>query len=251
MNHQEQKALLYDAHHATYQQDLNYWQTLAYQYNGPVLELGCGTGRLLISMLRSGINITGLDNNPAMLAVLRRHLSSAELDQVHLVQSDMTDFDIPVQFGLIFCACNTFSTLNSSERTQTLIQIASHLKPDGCFAASLPNPSILISIADQDYPELEGDFRHPQTGNPVQVSSLTKIEKDQFILQWSYDHLLPDGKVEHTILETRQQILTKEIYLAELELAGLFIQNIWGDFDCSVYTPNSPTLIWEATKRPD
>lgn len=248
MNIQEQKALLYDAHHAKFRQDLRYWKTLAHQSIAPVLELGCGTGRVLISLLRSGVNITGLDNNAAMLAVLRNHLSPDELGHVQLLNSDMTGFEIPDRFGLIFCACNTFSTLNSFQRTQALNRVVSHLKPTGCFAASLPNPSLLTDIEEQDYPELEDDFYHPQTGNPVQVYSLMKIVDDQFILQWSYDHLLPDGKVERTILETKQQILSVETYLSELEAAGLMIQNIWGDFRRSTYTPDSPSLIWEAIK---
>ena len=70
---------------------------------GPILELGCGTGRVLIPMARQGCTITGLDLSPYMLAKCREKLESEPPEvqgRVNLVQASMTDFDLGQQYAL-------------------------------------------------------------------------------------------------------------------------------------------------------
>ena len=62
---------LYHAHHGQYQEDLPFWLKLANQQGGPVLELGCGTGRVLLPLARGGFQTVGLDNDLEMLRFLQ------------------------------------------------------------------------------------------------------------------------------------------------------------------------------------
>ena len=77
--------------------DLQFYLDQGRAAEGPILELGCGTGRVLIPMARQGCTITGLDLSPYMLAKCRQKLDSEPSEvqgRVNLVQSSMTDFDL-------------------------------------------------------------------------------------------------------------------------------------------------------------
>ena len=91
-------AEFYD-HVAPYREraDVAFFVEMAQAAGGPVLEIGCGTGRVLIPTARAGIEIVGLDLSPSMPAVCRSNLAqeSAETQaRVRLVEGDMRDFDL-------------------------------------------------------------------------------------------------------------------------------------------------------------
>src|SRR5262252_8922282 len=76
------------------------------QKGGPVLELACGSGRLTIPIAKSGVDITGADLSPTMLATARDKAAAAGA-KIEFIQSDMCDFALPKRFSLIFIAGNT------------------------------------------------------------------------------------------------------------------------------------------------
>lgn len=87
--------------------DLEFYLELAKVAPGPALELGCGTGRLVIPLAREGIDITGLDLSAPMLAHANRALAREPLEtrtRAAFVEGDMTRFHLGREFGLIFIA---------------------------------------------------------------------------------------------------------------------------------------------------
>src|ERR1700757_1413082 len=85
-------------------QDIPFYCTAARQYGDPVLELGCGTGRITLAIAEAGGRITGLDISERMLqqaAVKRAALPKEARERVHLAQADMTRFDLGVKFRTI------------------------------------------------------------------------------------------------------------------------------------------------------
>ena len=76
---------LYHAHHSRHLEDLPFWHWLAMNYPGPILELGCGTGRVLLSLVKSGQLLVGLDRDHAMLAFLQEQLAPPDSALVHLI----------------------------------------------------------------------------------------------------------------------------------------------------------------------
>jgi SAM-dependent methyltransferase len=80
--------------------DVPFWRNLALQAGGPVLELGCGTGRISIPLARAGVALTGIDRSPAMLAYAQGRLRRARLaGRVHLVQGDIRSLPFPSATG--------------------------------------------------------------------------------------------------------------------------------------------------------
>ncbi len=240
------RPLSHHEHHRLYEADLPYWLNLARRAGSPVLELGCGTGRVTLPLANAGYEVYGLDNDPEMLAFLQQQLSPET--PIHLINSDLTAFTLPLQFPLILLPCNTYSTLTEPQRVSALSCIAAHLTAQGTVAFSIPSPVILADLADDDEPELEETFVHPKTGNPVQVSSAWENQPEGVTVSWFYDHLLPDGKVERDFVQVTHRLLNLDDLTSELEKAG-FEYDLYGDFDKHEFQEDNDMLLVEAVKK--
>jgi SAM-dependent methyltransferase len=234
---------LYQAHHGLHNEDLPFWLELAGRQKGPILELGCGTGRVLIALAGAGYASYGLDSDAGMLATLQHQARSDAASGCSVFQADMAAYHLAQAFALILLPCNTLSTLPAETRRTAFALIRHHLSPKGLFAASLPNPALLARLPRRAAADIEEIFSHPVDGEPVQVSSTWQRSAEYFTITWHYDHLLPDGRVERLTAQACHTMLPVEGYTDELGQAGLKIEALYGDFDQSSYTENSPNLI--------
>jgi SAM-dependent methyltransferase len=108
--------------------------------SGPVLELGCGTGRLALPISAAGHRVVALDASTAMLDRLRAKPGAGALD---IRLADMATFDLTdrAPFGLVLCAFNTFFNLATSAlQEQSLYRIAGHLAPGGRLVLECVEP---------------------------------------------------------------------------------------------------------------
>jgi SAM-dependent methyltransferase len=234
---------LYHAHHSLYLEDLPFWLDLAAQAGDPVLELGCGTGRVLIPLAVAGYQTVGLDHDLSMLKFLHTNIGPEIQHEPRLLAADIAEYNLTAQFPLIILPCNTFSMLSHDHRKACLRCVLRHLRQDGIFAVCLPNPELLIRLPNRSMTELEDEFIHPHTGNPVQVSSSWKRTKNTFNVTWNYDHLLPDGTVDRLTVNAIHQLTPLKTYVGDIEYAGLMVRELYGDFDRSAFTVDSPHLI--------
>lgn len=242
-------AELYHAHHRLYREDIPFWEALAAQQGGPILELGCGTGRVLLALAQAGHAVHGLDNDPDALAVLENRINRRNVANVAYYQADMTNFSFKTPFALIILPCNTYSTLSSQQRLATLARVQQHLAPGGIFAASMLNPMRLSDLPERGEPELEETFAHPRSGNPVQVSSAWQRVDGCVQVYWHYDHLLPDGQVERSTATQQHGLASVDDYQNEISAAGFELKDRYGDFERAAYSSNSPYYIFVAAPK--
>ncbi len=235
-------AELYHAHHSRYTEDLPFWLDLAAQSGDPVLELGCGTGRVLMPLAQANYHCVGIDHDLTMLQFFRARIGGIT-PHPWFFAADITRFSLSMLFPLIILPCNTYSSLRKNDRLASLERIYRHLKPGGCFAVSIPNPATLADLPARSDSQLEDEFLHPQTGNPVQVSSSWRRTKETFQVTWTYDHLFPDGRVERFTAQTFHQLTPADEYLKEIRDNELEAIELYGNFDRSPYTQKSPFLI--------
>ena len=125
--------------------DVTFWLSMAAAVpHGPILELACGTGRVLLPMARAGSEVVGLDLSPVMLERCKAHLRKepAEVrDRVALVQGDMTSFDLGRKVGAVFCPFNSFHHLRSADaQLACLARCHAHLPSQGLLVLDLFNP---------------------------------------------------------------------------------------------------------------
>src|SRR5215471_20798239 len=121
MSHDEyaSAAELYD-HVTTYteRRDVRFYVDEAVAAQGMVLEIGCGTGRVLLPTARAGVEIVGLDASPAMLAICGDRIAREPADvraRVTLIEGDMRAFDLEARFALVTIPFRPFQHLVSAD----------------------------------------------------------------------------------------------------------------------------------------
>lgn len=235
--------VLYHTHHSLRSEDIPFWRDLAIQSGGPVLELGCGTGRILLRHVKDNLQVTGLDNDPRMLQFLNRMVPPTLAHLVDVVEMDMRAFDLGRKFSLITLPCNTVSTFSSDDRRLVFKRARRHLDPNGVFAFSMPNPLLLADLPEIGEEELEDEFNHPATGHPVNVYSSWRRIEDQITFYWRYDHVYPDERVTHAEHSTVHYLDPPQTYIAELKACGLRPVTAYGDFYRSNFEPEASYFV--------
>jgi SAM-dependent methyltransferase len=121
--------------------DVAFWRTLALQAGGPVLELGCGTGRIALPLGRAGVTVVGLDRSLAMLDRARRRVRRARLaDHIHLVRADIRHlpFAATRPFPLVMAPYGVLqSLLRERDLAATLASVRDVLPRGGTFGLEL------------------------------------------------------------------------------------------------------------------
>ena len=123
----------HDLECGVYAEDLRLWRELA--GDGPVLDLGCGTGRVAIDLATRGVPVVGLDHDPALLAALAARAKGLP---VETVCADARAFDLGRRFGVVLAPMQTVQLLGGpSGRADFLRCARAHLEPGGLFALAL------------------------------------------------------------------------------------------------------------------
>ncbi len=235
--------LIYHTHQCLHSEDLPFWLELARKQSGPVLEFGCGSGRVASYLSAAGFQVVGLDNNYEMLAFIRRNSSIEWNERITIIQSDFTRFHLAARFKLIIMPCNTYSTLSQPHRLEVLSQIRRHLLPTGTFALQITNPSLLIGLPKNGETEIEDVFTLPFSGDAIQVSSSWKRTPKELAINWYYDQLLTNGKIIRSKLSLSHTLESPQVYRDEISKQGLHILQELGDYDFSPYQDDSPVWI--------
>jgi SAM-dependent methyltransferase len=133
-------AVWHDVECAAYMADLELWRELADAASGPVLDLGCGTGRVALDLAARGHEVTGIDSDPDLIEVLHARARAREL-RIEAAAADARSFDLDRQFTLVVSPMQVVQLLGGAEgRARMLAAVRRHLQPGGLFAAALANP---------------------------------------------------------------------------------------------------------------
>jgi len=240
--------ILFHAHQSLHSSDVPFWIDLAARTGGPILELGCGTGRILLRLAKDGHAVTGLDNDPLMLQYLRDSVPIQFSQLVQVIEADMRSFQMEEQFPLVFVPCNTYSTFSAQDRLKILRCSLTHLTPGGSFAFSIPNPALLAGQEPFGEPELEDTFPHPISGQPVEVVSSWIMADKRITFTFQYEHRLTGGEIIRNEHSTTHYLDSPQTYLSELRSAGLRPTNAFGDFDFSKAEKDSLYIIMLAER---
>ena len=116
-----------------HREEIEFWAQSIEESGGPALELGSGTGRVLVPLLERGLEVVGIDTSPAMTA---RCIAACEAKglkpEIHA--QSMLEFDLPREFGLIFLDSGGLGLVISDQDIETLFErVMSHLRPGGLF----------------------------------------------------------------------------------------------------------------------
>lgn len=239
------------------EKDIPFFVDMARTFGGPVLEIGCGSGRVLVPTARAEIEIVGLDLSDAMLEKCREKLSSEPEDvqnRVELLKADMRSFDLGRTFKLITTPFRPFQHLTTVEdQIKCLNAIHRHLNDNGRFILDIFNPSIPY-LADETRKEEWGEMPEFEMADGRKVLVRNRVPGLDFANQvidceMIYYVTYPDGKKERLVHSFQMRYIFR--FEAEHMLAncGFEIENLYGDFDKSPFGSIYPgELIFVARK---
>jgi len=222
--------------------DVRFYSELALERSGPVLELGCGTGRVLLELTRRGLECVGLDSSRTMLERLRERAGALS---PALVLGRMQDFDLsPRRFQLVYAAFRPFQHLYTvDEQLSCLRTVRNHLEPGGRFAFDVFNPK-LDQVGKLMEPEVS-DLRFQQGGcDVVRYVSLRRDPVRQMVEALMRFETHQCGQVIKNETELiRMRWFTR--YELEHLMARAGYENvvIYGDFEGSAVEQGSPELV--------
>ena len=246
-------ARFYDADYRFYDEDIDLVAELARQAGGDVLELGCGTGRVLVPVAAAGCPVTGVDASPALLDIARRKLETAGVAaRAELLEQDLRTFDAgAARFSFAYCVSNTLMHLTSAaDQVRVLRQAHRHLQPGGTLLLALFNPDVPRLVEVAGLQELADRWTDAASGAEVikwcvrNVDWTAQIQDTLFI----YEEIFADGRVQRTLCPFPLRFLWR--HEAELMLArsGFDVDAVWGSFDGDPYDAASENLILLARK---
>jgi SAM-dependent methyltransferase len=210
-------AALYDLLFTGFDYGIAYYLEQAQHASGPVLDLCCGTGRVLLPLLQAGVDADGVDGFPAMLEAAERKTRAAGFAP-RLYPQDMRAFRTERQYALVIIPFNSFiHNLTAADQVATLRTCREHLLPGGklTFDVFFPGPDYCAQ--PQDEPELELELTLPETGNRLQAYDLRTLDQVEQIQHSENEirELAPTGEV---IGSRRTQTTIRWIYKQEMEL---------------------------------
>jgi len=239
-------------------QDVGFFVETARAAGSPVLELACGTGRVLLPIARAGIRITGLDLSPSMLAVCRGRLElePPEIQAgVHLAEGDMRNFDFSRRFTLILIPFRSFQHLLTVEEQLACLRCCHrHLVERGRLTLDLFNPCLpylydkrFLSVRESE-PEftLENGIRIVRESRLLSRDLYNQVIEMEFLYRVHH----PDGREESKSHRFSMRYLFRYEVEHLLERAGFHVEAVYADYKKAPYGSQYPgELIVMARKR--
>ena len=241
-------AALYDLEHAPFDADIELLLNITRAVGDPILELGCGSGRVLVPIAEDGFRVTGLDSSRPMLELAREAADAAGVaDRVTLFEGDMRRADEAPggPFGLVIFSLNGLMHLPTPGEQRAALEAARRaLDPRGQLVIDTMNPSPdqLRHLASG--PHLEGSWRLPDG---------TTVDK------WSHRRLAPAAQLLETLLwydrvdaagsltRIRSTFPLRYVHASELalmlELAGFTDPMFYGSYELDPFDDESERLI--------
>jgi len=246
-------ARYYDAETEHFTDDLPLYLELAEETGAPILDVGCGTGRIALTLAQAGYAVVGVDSSAPMLGLAQRKLAvlPTVAPLVTLTQADILSFD-QGRYPLILLAYNALMHFTDTNSQLALLRQLSGLVADeGRMVIDLPNAAEAYAAEDAGGVVLERTFTEPQSGNLVlQQSVSTLYRTDQLLhIHWIYDEILPDSTLKRTLApQVLRYVFAAELRLL-LQVAGWQVEAEWGDYDQSDFAEGCERLIILASKR--
>ena len=220
--------------------DVDFYVDLARRRGSPVLDLGCGTGRVAIALAEQGFAVVGLDLSAPMLRIAERkraRLAPEVARRLTFVQGDMTGFTLDQTFPLIITPARSFQfMLTPAAQRSALGAMRRHLRPEGALVLQLFDPRLewCVPTPDAEGPSDRGTVRNPVTGLDVRIEV---IERAPDPMRQLIDELYRFTELDASGREVRvatERLVLRWTLRSELrllaELEGFAVEAEYGGF---------------------
>ncbi|MBI4495137.1 MAG: class I SAM-dependent methyltransferase [Chloroflexi bacterium] len=239
-------APFYDWEHAGFQDDIPLYRAFARRCGGPVLELACGTGRVLLPLAEE-VEIEGLDASAAMLAIARAKLRAAGLkpERARVHQADLLSFQLGRRFGMAFIALDSFGLLlRRRDQVAALRRAREHLAEGGLLLVDVSNGNLRGGGPSSEFShQLSAPF--PPSGHLLAkfIASETDVAEQLDTLTYFYDETLESGTVKRVVATLALRYFGRFELELLLEQGGFTVEELYGSYDLQPFGPTSERLI--------
>lgn len=206
----------HDLEGGAYEADLPLWERLAEAGEGPVLDLGCGTGRVALHLARRGRRVVGVDLDGDLVEAFNRRADGLPAEAV---AADACDFDLDQEFALILAPTQLAQLFDGSEdRVRCLSSVARHLRPDGVAAFAIVER---VPAATEDVPPPLPDVREIESWVYSSLPLEVAIDDERLFVRRLRQLVSPDGDLTETLDEIPLFALSAARLEDEAREAGL------------------------------
>lgn len=242
-------ARYYDQIHAPLTADLPFVLQLAQENGGPVLDLGCGTGRLLLPLAEAGYQVTGVDNSPQMLKIAGDRLAAKPPDVRELVtlwEKDIRNLaqeQITTKYSLALLSYNTLLHIPEGEIGSLLNGIAGMLRSGGQLLIDLENPFLLTEAAFPKESVFETSFIDEVSNQRVEQWSQSSLDIYDQTLTVSWQFRAQDTEEEPALMKVVYHYFYPHQIIMRLQQAGFRLEKVVGNYQKEPFWEESERLI--------
>jgi len=239
-------------------EDIAFFAEIVLRRGGPVLDLGCGTGRFSIPLAQGGLEVVGLDISGNMLQAFGRRLQAygPEIrNRIRLIRADMRRFSLRQKFACAVCSSNTLLLSGDESAVEkTLLRTAEHLQSGGVLVLDVAAIDEEIISALARYPAEEApDVTFELAGGRQLVRKhrieLLPAQSSGGVKKVAVTYIYYDGAVVFGKRKEELVLLSPERLLSLIERSGLSVCDTFGWYDHRPYTENERKLLLVAEKR--
>lgn len=220
--------------------DLPFWADMASQYGDPILELGCGTGRIALPLTEKKLRVTGIDISDSMLNQAREKSS-----QVEWIKSDIRNFDLGKQFSLIIFPLNSiYHLLTLDDLESCLSCVKKHLSVEGRFVIDTTNYYTQYGMEAMwsHSPILYSIYPDPDGKGTVIVTAVNQFDlTEQIATTKLFFQLL--GQKEQFVEEIKLRLYHSNELEMLLKYNGFTVESKLGSYDKAPFNSKSPNHI--------
>jgi SAM-dependent methyltransferase len=241
-------ARYYDAEHTDKSDDLQLYSNLAEASGGPILDVGCGTGRVMFHLAQAGHDTHGIESEESMLERAQHKLAMMPhlRDHLHIYHGDVLTYDLGHDYALMMLSYNVMMHFHEQERQIALLKtLRGCIADDGLLVIDLPNAGETVASQDNDNITLERTFLDTDSGHMVMQQATSVLDRVEQLMQvtWIYDEITGDGSLKRTVAP----VLFRYFFFPELKLllerAGFEVDTVYGDADMGPFEDGCERMI--------
>jgi SAM-dependent methyltransferase len=238
-------ARLYDWEHDQYLVDADVQVAFARRFGGPVLELACGTGRLMAPLAQAGFAVTGVDSSAPMLERARARLEALGI-QAELVSQRLEQLSLDGRYRTIIIGLDSFGLFIKREAQIAVLRAArQHATHDARLIVDVANGNLRGNNEPNE--ELRHDLTmpDPETGRPITKFVLRRAKPSEQLdeLMFFYDEQDERGYLRRSMVELKLRWFTRFELELLLQTAGWQVDEVYGSYDLTPFGPDSDRLI--------
>jgi SAM-dependent methyltransferase len=218
--------------------DIPFYQTCIPSPEAHILELGCGTGRVLLSLVNHCRSIQGLDKSAAMLSICQEKLQKAGIPaaKASVACSDITNYELRRTFDLIIAPFRVFQNLESDEEVAGFFGcVRKHLAPRGSCILNVFRPYLDPDTLRREWCNPAENFRWEKPfvgGRLLHYDKRTRMDKEKLILypELVYRQYVDDVCTKETVLKIVMRCYYPEQFTQLIVDHGFHILQRWGGY---------------------